>query len=331
MNYLRNGRIQNMKIKNLLVTTLAVAAGLTLTACQSDKSEGASTSQEGEAVTLNFGAMGSIDTIPFVIAQENGYFEEEGIKVNLELFNAAKDRDAALQAGQLDGVLADETAIAIYQNSDMDMQITGATNGYWTLVATEQSNIHSLEDLKGKKIGISENTMIEYLADDITTLNGIAAEDFEKVAIPAMPARLEALRNNQIDAAILPAPFNETAIADGAVEIETINNTDIMISVTAFLNSVIEQYPQAIQGFYNAYNKAVDYINSTDISEYEDAVIKTVGYSEETRGNIILPKFKHNYLPDVEKVQKVFDWATAKGLLTKDITAKDVLNNVATK
>lgn len=331
MNYLRNGRIQNMKIKNLLVTTLAVAAGLTLTACQSDKSEGASTSQEGEAVTLNFGAMGSIDTIPFVIAQENGYFEEEGIKVNLELFNAAKDRDAALQAGQLDGVLADETAIAIYQNSDMDMQITGATNGYWTLVATEQSNIHSLEDLKGKKIGISENTMIEYLADDITTLNGITAEDFEKVAIPAMPARLEALRNNQIDAAILPAPFNETAIADGAVEIETIHNTDIMISVTAFLNSVIEQYPQAIQGFYNAYNKAVDYINSTDISEYEDAVIKTVGYSEETRGNIILPKFKHNYLPDVEKVQKVFDWATAKGLLTKDITAKDVLNNVATK
>ena len=320
-----------MKIKNLLVTTLAVAAGLTLTACQSDKSEGASTSQEGEAVTLNFGAMGSIDTIPFVIAQENGYFEEEGIKVNLELFNAAKDRDAALQAGQLDGVLADETAIAIYQNSDMDMQITGATNGYWTLVATEQSNIHSLEDLKGKKIGISENTMIEYLADDITTLNGIAAEDFEKVAIPAMPARLEALRNNQIDAAILPAPFNETAITDGAVEIETIHNTDIMISVTAFLNSVIEQYPQAIQGFYNAYNKAVDYINSTDISEYEDAVIKTVGYSEETRGNIILPKFKHNYLPDVEKVQKVFDWATAKGLLTKDITAKDVLNNVATK
>lgn len=43
----------------------------------------------------------------------------------------------------------------------MDMQITGATNGYWTLVATEQSNIHSLEDLKGKKIGISENTMID--------------------------------------------------------------------------------------------------------------------------------------------------------------------------
>ena len=41
----------------------------------------------------------------------------------------------------------------------------------------------------------------------------INRDDIEKVAIPAMPARLEALRNNQVDAAILPAPFNETAIA----------------------------------------------------------------------------------------------------------------------
>ena len=86
-----------MKIKNLLVTTLAVAAGLTLTACQSDKSEGASTSQEGEAVTLNFGAMGSIDTIPFVIAQENGYFEEEGLNklkiyINIILTNPEEIR-----------------------------------------------------------------------------------------------------------------------------------------------------------------------------------------------------------------------------------------------
>ena len=314
-----------MKIKNLL---LATVAGLTLVACQSEKS---STPKEEENVTLNFGAMGSIDTIPFVIAQEKGYFKEEGINVNLELFTAAKDRDAALQAGQLDGVLADETAIAIYQNSDIDMQITGSTTGYWTLVATEQSGINSLEDLKGKKIGISENTMIEYLADDITKSNGITSEDFEKVAIPAMPARLEALRNNQIDAAILPAPFNETAIADGGVEIETITNDDIMISATAFLNDIIEQQPEAIQGFYRAYDKAVDYINSTDIKEYEDIVIKTVGYSEDTRGNIILPTFKYNYLPAEEKVQKVFDWATAKGLLTKDITSKDVLNNIATK
>ena len=105
-------------------------AGLTLTACGSEKTQEPATTQKDETITLNFGAMGSIDAVPLVIAQENGYFKEEGLNVNLEMFTAAKDRDAALQAGQLDGVLADETAIAIYQNSDMDMQITGSTSGY---------------------------------------------------------------------------------------------------------------------------------------------------------------------------------------------------------
>ena len=104
-----------------------------------------------------------------------------------------------------------------------------------------------------------------------------------------------------------------------------------MISITAFLNSVIEESPEAIQSFYKAYNKAVDYINSTDISEYEDIVISTVGYSEDMRGNIVLPHYEHNYLPAEEKVQQVFDWATNKGLLTKDIKAADVLNDIATK
>ena len=195
----------------------------------------------------------------------------------------------------------------------------------------QDQTLNLLADLKGKKIAISENTMIEYLADDITAANSISQDDFEKVAIPAMPARLEALRNNQVDAAILPAPFNETAINDGCVAIETIDNTQIMISITAFLNSVIEESPEAIQSFYKAYNKAVDYINSTDISEYEDIVISTVGYSEDMRGNIVLPKYEYNYLPAEEKVQQVFDWATNKGLLTKDIKAADVLNDIATK
>ena len=53
----------------------------------------------------------------------------------------------------------------------MDMQITGTTSGYWTLVATPESGIKSSADLKGKKMAISENTMIEYLADDIIATN----------------------------------------------------------------------------------------------------------------------------------------------------------------
>ena len=94
-----------------------------------------------------------------------------------------------------DGVIADEIAISIYQNSGIDMKITGATNGAWTLVVGKDSGIENLEDLKGKKMAISENTMIDYLSDYIAEENGVNSSEIEKIAIPAMPARLEALRN----------------------------------------------------------------------------------------------------------------------------------------
>lgn len=315
-----------MKLKKIIALAMATVMTASMVACGSEKQE-----IQSEKTTLRVGVMGSIDAVPLVIAQQNGYFEEEEIDLDLQIFKAAKDRDAALQAGQLDGVLCDEVAISIYQNSDIDMKITGTTNGSWTLVAGKDSGITNLNDLKGKKVGISENTMIEYLADDIALSNGLEVSDIEKVAIAAMPARLEALKNNQIDAAILPAPFNDTAVADGGIEVTKIYNKDIMISVTAFLQEAIDKDAHAIKGFYNAYNKAIEFINSNDISEYEDIIISIVGYSEDMRGNIVLPEFKTNYLPAEENVQNVLEWSKNKGLLTKDINAKDVMSEVGIK
>lgn len=328
-----------MMIKKLSLMTLALAATMTLAACGGKEETPSTTPEqtptetptETAATTLHFGVMSSIDVVPFLIAQDQGYFEEEGINLDLQVFAAAKDRDAALQAGELDGVLCDEVAISIYQNSDINMQITGTTNGSWTLVASPESGITSLADLKGKSMAISENTMIDYLSDYLAVNNGMSVEDIEKVAIPPMPARLEALNNNQVNAAILPTPFNDTAIANGGVEITKIYNEDIMISVTGFLQEIIDQNPEAIKGFYKAYNKAIDYINNTDISEFEDVIISAANYSEEMRGNIVLPEYLYNYLPAEENVQKVLDWSKDKGLLTKDIKASDVINDIAVK
>lgn len=309
-----------MKFKKLITTFMALAMVGTMAGCTKTQTE-----EVKEIKKLSFGAMGSIDIVPIVIAKEKGYFEEEGLELDFQLFTAAKDRDAALQAGELDGVIADEIAISIYQNSGIDMKITGATNGAWTLVVGKDSGIENLEDLKGKKMAISENTMIDYLSDYIAEENGVNSSEIEKIAIPAMPARLEALRNKQVDAAILPAPFNDTAVADGGKGLATIDNADIMISAIAFLQDQIDNNEEAIKAFFTGYNKAVEYMKNTDIKEYEDIIIKTVGYSEDTKGNIILPELNVNYLPDAEKVQAVFDWSKDNGIITKDLKAEDII------
>lgn len=311
-----------MKIKKLFATFMALAMVGTMVGCTKTKTE-----EVKEIKKLSFGAMSSIDIVPIVIAKEKGYFEEEGLDLDFQLFTAAKDRDAALQAGELDGVIADEIAISIYQNSGIDMKITGATNGAWTLVVGKDSGIENLKDLKNKKMAISQNTMIDYLSDYIAEENGVNSSEIEKIAIPAMPARLEALRNKQVDAAILPAPFNDIAVADGGKGLATIDNADIMISAIGFLQDQIDNNEDAIKAFFTGYNKAVEYMKNTDLKEYEDIVIKTVGYSEDTKGNIILPELNTNYLPDAEKVQAVFNWSKNNGIISKDLKAEDVIIN----
>ena len=309
-----------MKIKKLLATFMALTMVGTMAGCAKTETE-----EVKETKKLSFGAMSSIDIVPIVIAKEKGYFEEEGLELDFQTFTAAKDRDAAIQAGELDGVIADEIGISIYQNSGIDMKITGQTNGAWTLVVGKDSGIESLQDLKGKKMAISENTMIDYLSDYIAEENGLNSSDIEKVAIPAMPARLEALRNKQVDAAILPAPFNDIAIADGGKGLATIDNADIMISAIAFLQDQIDNNEDAIKAFFAGYNKAVEYMKNTDIKEYEDIVISTVGYSEDAKGNIVLPELNTNYLPDADKVQAVFDWSKNNGIISEDLKAEDVI------
>ncbi|MGL6173366.1 MAG: ABC transporter substrate-binding protein [Cellulosilyticaceae bacterium] len=320
-----------MKKKLSLILTMLL--GVSLIGCSAKVEESpiekVPTQEESVAgQTLTVGVMGSVDTIPLVIAEQKGFFDANGVDVNIEVFKAAKDRDAALQAGELDGVLCDEVAISIYKNAGIDMKITGITDGQFGLVAGADTGIASVADLVGKKVAISENTVIEYTLDKMLEANGIAISDVEKVAIPPMPTRLEMLNNGEVDAAIMPNPFSDAAIKAGGTMIEKVDNTGVYISVTGFLQEAIDTKAAEIKAYYNAYDQAVDYLNTTDISEYEDIIISTVGYPEEMKGNIALPTYRKNVLPPVEEIEEVLTWSKDKGILTREITAQDVISEV---
>ncbi len=341
-----------MKFKRVFTTVLASTLALSLVACGSENTENTETTPEAateEATTetteapaeeaadvlpvsgetLTLGIMRSISTLPLIVARDQGYFVEEGVDVKLEFFNAAKDRDAALQANELDGVISDNVALALYQNGGIDMRITGITDGSFILVTAPESNILSFEDLKGKKVGISENTAIDYTLDVMLEANGLASNDVERAIIPPMPDRLEMLKTGQIDAAIMPNPFADDAMAAGATQLAVADGSDLpYISTINFLGSVIEEKGGDVQAFHRAVNKAVDYINANEVSAFEDVIITEIGYPESMRGDIVLPTFRQNVLPSEDEVNAVFDWSRERGLLSIELTAADVLSDV---
>lgn len=315
-----------MKFKKMLTLFSASLLVVSMSACSATKEK--TNTSNTKMQTLNIGAISSVDVVPIVIADVKGYFKKQGLEVKFQTFKSPSDRDAALQAGNLDGLICDEIGICLYQNGGLDVKITGVTDGNFILVAGADSGIKDIKSVKGKSVAISEKTSIEYTLDKILEKNSMKPTDVIKTIVPAIPTRFEMLRNKKVDLALLPEPFATLAIKEGGIAIESASKLGTYPSVTAFTQKSIDNKNSEIKAFYKAYNETVNYINSTPVSEYEDIVIKTVGYPQEMKGKINLPKFRQNILPTEDGLKAVIDWTTNKGLIKKVFNPKDLMNSI---
>lgn len=303
-------------MKKHVWTLLLSAALLLFSGC----SAGQPAPSASEPPALRIGMMSSSDVIPYVLINQRGLAEQYGFTLDLEVFTSAKDRDAAFQAGELDGVLTDYIGICIYQNAGFDVRITGITDGDYILMAGKDTGITDISQIKGKSIAISENTLIEYSLDTILAANNMADSDVVKEVVPRIPDRLELLRSGQIDLGLMPEPFATLGLNDGAVKLGTANECGLYPAVSAFSMTALEEKGDAVRNLYKAYNDAVDYMNSTDISDYEDTVIQAVGYPDEMLGKVEIKPFRQSQLPPKADVAAAVAWASGKGLCSPDLT-----------
>ncbi|WP_259305099.1 ABC transporter substrate-binding protein [Enterococcus asini] len=256
---------------------LLALAAMTLGACGNEGKEAEKTAASSDKAveTLTLGVMPSTDNIPLILAHEKGFDKDHGVEIKLENFKAAKDRDAAFQAGKVDGVSTDLVAIAIYQEAGMDVKITGNTYGQFDLITGDDS-VKTTADLKGKDVILSKKTGTEYAVTMMLEKAGLTDQDINVSEVPQVPTRLELLKNNQAQAAILPEPFATMATADGLRVLDSTRKIGINPFVMGMPQDVIEKKADAIKGMYEAYNEAVDYIKDHDKSDYIQLFIDEV-------------------------------------------------------
>ncbi|NCB63062.1 MAG: metal ABC transporter substrate-binding protein [Clostridia bacterium] len=278
-----------------------------------------------ETPTLRLGVMYSTDIVPLAVLKDQKLDEKSGFILDMQVFQSAKDRDAALQAGELDGVFTDYIGVCIYQNAGLDVKITGVTDGDYLFVTGADSGIATLADARGASIAISENTLIEYSLDYILAQNGESPDYVKKEVVPKIPDRLEMLRTGNIDLGLLPDPFATLALGSGATKLGSANDAGLYPAVMGFLSSAISEKSDTLKMFYAAYREAVDYVNSTPIADFEAVAIAGAGFPEELKGQITLPSFRKDTLPTGEDLQSAIDWAAAKGLCADTLKPDDLL------
>ncbi|MDF2523883.1 MAG: transporter substrate-binding protein [Clostridiales bacterium] len=319
------------KIISMLLLSISIITAVSACSPAADKQKSQQPAQQTATTQkttqpLSVGILQDVDSIPLIIARQQGFFEKEGVTVKLESFKSAPDRDSALQAGKIDGTISDMLAVAFAKEGGFDVKITSKTDGSYKMLASKSASADSISAMKGKSVAISKNTIIEYATDRMVKEGGLSSSDIKKEIIAQMPARLEMLQNGKVDGATLPEPLASVAISNGAKFINSSDKLGINPGILLFTTKSINTKSNEIKAFYKAYNLAVEYLKKEPLANYIDVLIKDGGFPEAVKGNLVLPPYTKAQAPDEKNFDSVIQWLKGKELIKGTYKLNDVMD-----
>ncbi|MEX2444654.1 MAG: ABC transporter substrate-binding protein [Alkalispirochaeta sp.] len=269
--------------------------------------------------SLVVGLMPAVDTAPFFVAHEAGYFADEGVDVAFQLFTSGQDRQSALQTGRIDGAMTDLVAVAVNVAGGFDLKATMLTEGVFPIIVRPDFAENGESRVS---IGLMEVSVTNFLADQWL------ASDYElkKVFINQVPARLEAVASGQLDMGVFPEPIASVGVARGLDRWVFDPVDGFSPDVIAFTGTAREDKRAAIAAFQRAYNRAAaDIRDQNDLAR--DAIIANIpNLSAEIRREIVLPTYHDARLPDAAAVERMIRWTERVVAEELSVTADDLLD-----
>ena len=192
--------------------TIAFLATLILAGCNKDPAKDANSNK------VRVGFIGLTCEAPIYVAYEKGFFKEEGLDVELVKCSWANYKDTlALGGYDITHHLTMYFLKPIEQGLDVRF-LAGIHHGCLRVQAGVNSNIHKIEDLKGKRIGVpGMGTPPFVFANRVFGNHGIdAAKDITWKVFPAGELGL-ALDKGEVDAVANAEPIGSLLIAEGKV------------------------------------------------------------------------------------------------------------------
>lgn len=288
------------------------------------------TAQDDDAPTLEIGVLPVLNTLPLYVAQSEGFYEEEGVNVELLPFASARDQQIAVQVGEIDGLNTDLAVLTGLVANEFELRAVRSepiNEPYFSILAAPDSGIESLDDLRGVPIAISENTIIEYLTTELLTNAGFSAEDIVYEEVPAIPVRLELLGSGAVQAATLPEPLTTLAAnLQGATVLASDDEAAFVPTVLAFTTETLDANPEAITAFLRAYERAVEAIN-TDGEAYRDVMNENIRIPEPLQATYPIPTFPTSNVASTEQVMLVVDWMVANDLIEETIPYEGLVDD----
>jgi NitT/TauT family transport system substrate-binding protein len=322
--------------------TIAIALALTLSlllgACQpaaiTQPPAATATPLQATAapVAIKFILLPILDALPLYVADQKGYFAEQGVQVQFIPASSAVERDQLMAAGQADALINDLLSVVLYNRDSIQVQVVGFARtaskdvSLYRIVAAPLSGLSKPADLAGVPIGISQSSVIDYVTDRLLQAEGLTPDQIKTVVVPKIPDRLALLSKGEIKAATLPEPFSTLAVnSGGTVILDDTSHPEYGNSVISFLKAFIDSHPKAVTGLLAAFQKAVADINANPggwgsiLRQYKllpDALVDTFT-------DTVFPPAS---LPTAAQFNDVVQWALGRNLISKAVDYQQAVN-----
>ncbi len=212
----------------------------------------------------------------------------EGSKTSVQATKASVENLNLLQAGrgELAFALGDSVADAWNGVEDAGFKaplkklraIAGTYPNYIQIVASKESGITTLADLKGKRISVgAPKSGTELNARAIFKAAGLSYEDMGKVEFLPYAESVELIKNRQLDATLQSSGLGMAAIRDLAATLP-ITFVAIPAEITAKIDNAAYQAASIPAGTYDGQDSDVPTVAITNILVSHDGVSDEVAY-----------------------------------------------------
>jgi NitT/TauT family transport system substrate-binding protein len=277
-------------------------------------------------VLMRIGVLPITDVVPFYVAEQQGYFLKQGLNIELVPASSAAERDQMMLTEQIDGQVNDLVATVLFNAKSPRIKVvrialapSPKSANFWILTPKE-SAIKSAQDLKGKEIAISQNSVIEYITQRMLEREGLAPADIKTTNVPAIPTRLQLVQQNQVAAATLPDPFASLAILQGAhIVVDDTKYPEYSMSVITFRTDVLAKRANDVKRFLAAYDQAITDIRAKP-DQFRNTLIERGRVPDQLKDKYQFPLFPDPSIPSQAQWDDVVKWALDRKLISAPVT-----------
>lgn len=259
-----------MKLLKTLALGLAGAAMLA----------GAAGAQELEKSDVHLGVGGKalLYYLPLTIAEQKGFFEEEGLTVTISDFAGGSKSLQALVGGSVDAVTGAYEHTVRMQTKGQDIVAVIELGRFPAMVLAVRSDlkdqVKTAGDLKGMKIGVtSPGSSTNNFANYLLAKDGVTPEDVAFIGVGAGGTAVAAMKNGEIDALSNLDPVISTLESQGEVFVladtrteegtkAIFGSSDVPAAVLYTTQDFIDDNPNTTQALVNALYKALAWLET---------------------------------------------------------------------